>query len=646
MILLLAAASVLLGGLLPFKPVIAQEDAGRAVVTAVNSESFPEMMVEFEVHDPLGGFVTDLDADDVRIRENGQIRQVETLELLQPGVQLTIAFNLSPELANRYNGTTRLEGILLRLNDWVKVQKAENSDRLSLATNTGLQLIRSSEPQEWTAAFEALASANLNGEQSSLNALIRAVDLATETRATSAGRHAILYITPLPNPGVVAGLANLAQQAAAVGVPIFVWLVGSASSADTQPELYAAAETLATQTGGSLFLYSGQETLPDPDGYLNPLRYIYQAGYVSEIQASADYEIQVEINTGEWSTLSEPWSLLMDVQPPNPIFLAPPSEIERTWQESTGSDEAKLVPGSINIQILVEFPDGYNRPLRATRLFVDGEPVVENTAEPFDVLPWDLSAIQTNGRHVLTVEVEDTLGLTRRSIDMPVDIMVEPASPNFFKAALTGSNLLILGGVLAAGAALVLGLGWIGRRAGRRASSRRGSTKPGRQSGTFRTGLRPVPVLPDHSDLVHKPHQHAGGLSSAPAWLLRLPDNAELADVKGTLFSSRARPASAILLYRSETNIGSDGRLVNFRIDSPSVSPLHTRICQIDGGEFQIFDAGSVAGTWVNYSPVPEQGLLLCHGDLVQIGRVAFRFELANPPESRHPQIIHRKGLS
>jgi pSer/pThr/pTyr-binding forkhead associated (FHA) protein len=53
-----------------------------------------------------------------------------------------------------------------------------------------------------------------------------------------------------------------------------------------------------------------------------------------------------------------------------------------------------------------------------------------------------------------------------------------------------------------------------------------------------------------------------------------------------------------------------------------------------------------VAGTWVNYSPVPAQGLLLRHGDLVQIGKIAFRFELANPPEERQPRITNRQEPS
>jgi len=41
-----------------------------------------------------------------------------------------------------------------------------------------------------------------------------------------------------------------------------------------------------------------------------------------------------------------------------------------------------------------------------------------------------------------------------------------------------------------------------------------------------------------------------------------------------------------------------------------------------------VADLGSEAGTWVNYAPVSAEGSQLRHGDLLHIGRVAFRFLL------------------
>ena len=51
-------------------------------------------------------------------------------------------------------------------------------------------------------------------------------------------------------------------------------------------------------------------------------------------------------------------------------------------------------------------------------------------------------------------------------------------------------------------------------------------------------------------------------------------------------------------------------------------------------------DAGSVAGVWVNYTPISQSGARLEHGDLVHIGRIGFRFTLRQPGATRKPVVI------
>jgi predicted component of type VI protein secretion system len=46
-------------------------------------------------------------------------------------------------------------------------------------------------------------------------------------------------------------------------------------------------------------------------------------------------------------------------------------------------------------------------------------------------------------------------------------------------------------------------------------------------------------------------------------------------------------------------------------------------------------DLGSAAGTWINYEQLTRDSRPLAHGDLLHIGRLAFRFELATPPNRR-----------
>ncbi|MRR28891.1 FHA domain-containing protein [bacterium] len=187
----------------------------------------------------------------------------------------------------------------------------------------------------------------------------------------------------------------------------------------------------------------------------------------------------------------------------------------------------------------------------------------------------------------------------------------------------------------------------MGRRAHRQSpATRRALEDPLTQPVTPRADYgkpNPAPVI----DRPTWPRYAVGSLSSAPAWLLRVPDTGALgAAAEQSRISPGSNPASAIPLSRRETKLGSDPQAVTYKISSPTVSPLHARILQTAEGGFLIQDSGSLAGTWVNYSPVPAQGLILHHGDLVQIGRVAFRFELANPPEERQPHVTNRQEPS
>jgi pSer/pThr/pTyr-binding forkhead associated (FHA) protein len=632
----------IIGGLFPVQSAFAQESSGKIVLNTINTDSFPAMGVDFEAYDPTGSFIADLQTGDVLINEAGNLLPADSLELLKPGVEITLAFNLSPELTNRYAGVTRMANILDRLQQWTQALPVDSPDQVSLATNTGLQLIRSQSRQELASALTDLGNVDLSAEKSSLNALTRAVDLATDPNTQRSVKRAILYVTPLPGLSSLAALPNLAERALHQNTPIFVWLVASASSPASNPDLYSAIEKLAQDSGGSVFLYNGEGALPDPDGYFNPLRYVYRAAYTSRIQAGGSYDIRLEVQRNGVQLYSEVRPVFMTVLAPNPIFLSPPSTIERVWLKKPDSTEESLQPQSEMIQIVVEFSDGHTRPLRSSRLYVDGALAVENTREPFDSFRWDLSGYTAAGRHVLVAEVEDTLGLTRRSIETPVDITVEPVKANVIKSIFSGTHVLIFGGVLAAGVVLVLALGLVGRRAQQNSpASRRAREDPLTQPVTPHTdGSRPDSPVPG-VDRPTWPRYAIGSLSSAPAWLLRIPDTGGLSLPQQSQISPSSNPASAIPLSRRETRLGSDAQAVTYKISSPTVSPLHARITQTAEGGFLIQDTGSVAGTWVNYAPVPAQGILLHHNDLVQIGKVAFRFELANPPEERQPRITN-----
>ena len=628
----------LFGGMLfPFNAARAQQD-GQVEITAVNSESFPTLRVQFEVYDSSGAFLTGLQPEDVLIYENDQPTTVGNLQLLRPGVQFSVAVNLGSDLSTRYAGSTRFEYIRQRLLGWAESQPEDSTDQLSLATNSGLQLIRSRDRQDWVSAISDLEQIDLFQERPNLTALTRAIDLVTDPSPEETMKRAVLFITPLIPAANLEPVNNLADRAARQGAPVHIWLVSSNSAVNAQPELVDPLRNLAESTGGQIFFFSGAEELPDPEAYLNSRRYAFRAQYDSRINSSATHSLAVEVRNGSNSLRSANRPLFLSILAPNPIFLSPQTNILRTWDSSLDPANPRLTPSAVEIRIVIEYPDGYPRPLASSRLYVDEVLVHENTVEPFDTFAWDISSLTSDGRHSMQVEVEDQLGLSKSSIEIPVMITTEVVESNRLKTFLSGDRPLIFGSILAAGLLLLATLGlarFVLQRGARLrdAQARDPVTQPViPQKDRRKPAKRLLPI-----ERPTWPRHATAGLSSAPAWLIRVPSEENSRVVAGELVNRSA--SSAIPLTRRETTLGSDPLRAGTCIDSPSVSGLHARIVQSGEGEYQIFDNESVAGTWVNYTPVAAQGVTLRHGDLIQLGRVSLRFELANPPELTLPRV-------
>ena len=73
-------------------------------------------------------------------------------------------------------------------------------------------------------------------------------------------------------------------------------------------------------------------------------------------------------------------------------------------------------------------------------------------------------------------------------------------------------------------------------------------------------------------------------------------------------------------------------------INEPSLDEVHA-VLKREMDSFRLQDAGSTAGTWVNFSPIPEEGTVLQHGDILHVGRVGFRFTQRSPGRTRKPTV-------
>lgn len=588
------------------------EEPGSLVLARVEAADFPRMRLYFEAYDGWGNFIPNLRVGDVTVLEDEQAVPLDELTRLQSGVQVIVAVNEAPELSNRYEGRTRLEAIVSHLLTWAEAQPATTTDDFSLASNTGVQARRLDRPAAWQEALTAYQPALLTAKPG-LGAISAALDLATDPNPNPFMKRAILYVTPLPADSELEAYQNLASRARQQGVQVQVWLVASAETAARRPDAVEALTRLGEGSGGGFFLFTGQENLPDLDAWLEPMRYVYQAAYTSRLNKSGSYPISLHAARGGLELTSTSRRVEVKVAAPNPIFLSPPSTVERAWSQPEDGGEPVLLPDQLKVNLLVEFPDGHTRPLEAVRLYADGELAAEITEAPFDQVVLDLSGYTESGAHALQLEVVDSLGLTRRSIEITMQVQVEPGRPGTLLQRLLRNDGLA-GYIAIAAAALALGLVLAVRWRGQR------HEEPADGGQNF---AEPVtrPIIPAPEPRRPRPARRPAPLRedpNAPAWLAPLAEDGRTVPVN-----------------RKEITLGSDPQQASVVLDCPSVSPLHCRLQALPDGTYWLSDCGSVAGTWVNYAPISSQGVRLEHGDLIQIGRMAYRFALSG---AQNPQ--------
>jgi hypothetical protein len=304
-----------------------------------------------------------------------------------------------------------------------------------------------------------------------------------------------------------------------------------------------------------------------------------------------------------------------------------------------------LLPATEKISIIVEFPDGHQRKLVRTTLYVDGKIVAENRKAPFDSFTWDLTGYQDSGEHKLVVEAVDDLNLSKMSMELPVTVtVVQP--PHGITAFFGRYRQPITYGAIGLAGLVLLGVLFVARfRNGfllRRAAARVHADPV----------TQPVPVVLEKANgngngngngkvkgrSPAKRGRAAAGepaAAEAPARLQRLVSD-PLAAPGETL---KPAPGTPIALAEKDMTFGTDPVQSMYVLDDASLAPRHARITQGQDGQFLVADAGTIAGTWVNFEPVGKEGHPLHHGDVVHFGQLIYRFELKQPPPVAEPKI-------
>lgn len=618
-----------------WQPVQAQA-SGRILLSAPDASRFPTVSAYLNITGPNGQFLSGLSAADLRLLENDQPASIQELREIQPGIQFSVAIDPGPDLAVRNTqGELRYDQIAKALQGWAAQDLTGKQDRYALYVNGAPPSDPFTDRTGWLQSFEAYQP-DLHNAQPSLESLSMALDQAAPASQRKGAQVAVLWITPLPGTDLLDKLPDLSQKAQENQVHITVWMVGPQSAIDSDGG--GALNQLATETGGQFFAFSGVEQLPDPETILAPLRGAYLVTYTSQARKSGTQSLVAELTTSDGTFSSQPQSFDLQVQAPNPMFVSLPTTLTRTAPADSQAPLEALAPMVQPIQVLVEFPDGYQRPLAATRLYVDGQLEAVNKKAPFTQFLWSLKPYTASGTHRLQVEAEDTLGLKKQSLEIPVEIQVTIPPETILTLITRHSTQLTwaVGGLAGLATLLLIFTGV--RRRNRRLP---GASRPGliHRRGQQDPVTQTVSIAadpgrqgqPGWSDRLFG-SRHASGQASA-GQLVRLDENNQ------PLTSAPIRLAGEIIF-------GRDPVQANCVLESPSVEARHARLSQAPDGQYRLYDLGTVAGTWVNYAPISKEGIPLEHGDLIHIGRVGFRFVLVRPPSVPKPQVTAYKNVS
>jgi Inner membrane component of T3SS, cytoplasmic domain len=610
-----------------------------------NTSGFPHITAYLDVHEPNGEFLHGLSIADVSIQENGASVPVAELVEQKPGVQFVMAISPGNSFTVRdAAGISRYEHLLQGILAGTWATRPVDRDDFSLLTMGGPLLTHSADPAQLHSVLETFqpddTSANPN-----LEVLASALQLASDPTPRPGMERVILFVTPPQTSDVSLGLQSILSSANQQNIHILVWLVASPESLEL-PET-DLLRNLAEQTHGSFFAFSHDEPIPDIETLLEPFRYIYQLGYDSQIISAGTQQVATQVLLNGETIASQTQSFELNLQSPKLVFLNLQAEITRDYGPQPASGTATvagdLLPIEQLVNVQITFPDGYVHQLVRTSLYVDGTLVTENTKPPFEQLLWDLRPYTQDGTHTLRVEATDSLGMVGQTSETSVKINV-PSTTKEVAVVLSQNRIILIGVTVLISALILILVLIVGGRI-------RPKPYPGQMRGStsFAEKTRPRGYrerIRKLRDPVTQPIKISSNLpikvkKRFQAWMGRfpwvkpkempVPTLAHLMPLVGTDEPTLSTP---LHIKSDHVTLGSDPKKSDLVVADLSIEGVHAWIDR-EGKNFIIKDAGSVAGTWVNYEQVGANGANLVHADIIHVGKIGFRFTLSDPGTPR-----------
>ena len=555
-----------------------------------DTSRFPEITISFKLPITQREVISDLRLNQVNVYENNQPVNPGSLDKVRSGVHFTLAINPGMRLdLYDMDGVSSYQKLREVMIGWVEERSSLVGDAWSFVGDNGILISNSKDKALWIDALNGYQP-DFRSMMPQLTSLDVALELSSERVVPFGVDKSILYITPAPLPDQIEAINDLSNQASLAGVQVNVWMIDEAYFLTN--EQGRALMDLADDTGGYFFHYTGSEDIPNPENYLMDLGYYFTLSYQSNIRDTGTNSLRIVLNAQGSEISGESPSYFVEVKPPNPILVSPPSVINRT---SSVGQQGEFFPTKQQVEFMVEFPDQHPRPISASRLFVDGEIANERYEDSLDPLSWDLTSLSNSGEHTIQVEVEDSLGLSGRTILTPVIVEVAVPEPEqrFDPGQLGLVALIVIFGI-----SFFILVSWLIRRYW--------------QSENFKR-IFAARLIQD---------KEAGVLSSMgkdnqKAFIAKLiPLNNQIGNSEGVLN-----------LAHSKVYIGSDPAKAELVINDLSVDDAQSIIIHSDEG-FWINDLDSSSGTWVNFNKIGRQPVRVQSGDILHFGNCGYRFSV------------------
>ena len=546
-------------------------------VSNIDTREFPLIRAEVKPRNLPDPAVDQLDSTTLQVQENENILPIRSVVENYEGFHLALAINPGLALAWRdVNGISRYDKLIRAFTQLNQSLTPGSGDRFSLFINPDYEQTGFTDLDSLLIAL-ADYPGNMRQMEPSLTSLQHALEALS---ADESGQDKILfYITALPYPSDAEQLDLLLQSALDHHITIHIWLAGD-PEISSYPQV-SHLRTLAEGSGGSLFLFSGSEPIPDPTSYVLGLGKRYQISYLSQVRKSGEHQLAFSLQTSAGEVTSPKITFSVEVLPAEVEFINLPQKVS----VQTAAD-GSLTPAELPVEITVSFPDGHPRSTTKASLWVNGSLYQENASAPYFNFSVDLGDFPESQRLSLQAKISDELGLTGQSALTPLDLEVLPVPSSPSSAFWRNPWFLGLLGALLIGVLTFIVLP--ARRKRRRLAKKVPLSEAGEQ-----------PLPPAQKILATLTHLDA--------------DNTPL-------------PEKPIPITQELTLIGRDPELCQLSFADPALEQMHCQLRMLPEGKFLLTDFHSKAGTWVNYAPVGQSGLILTQGDIIHIGSLTFRF--------------------